>query len=228
MATIKVNLVDTNTGLPLAPFFYNMVAGDSYIVAPYSQGGTESNENTVRIQVKDSAGADKEYISINRYQGSSNNKSMPECLDTGVQKSIDAPYRLESGNSVDAVWNKLSGEAWDECVDDATSNGGEPGLFQEAIWYMTESDADLFAESQSRWKQENSEVEQKINEAATAADDAGFATFRTPGAGIAPVNGYNAGDLAFAIVGPNLDIPHLMKIGVTYESATVTAGAIPT
>jgi len=227
MATIKVNLVDQNTGQPLAPFFYNMVAGDSYIVAPYSNGGQESNEAVLRIQVKDSAGADKEYISIFRYEGSSDGTSMPECLQSGVQKSIQSAYELEPG-SEEGTWNTLSGEAWNACVDAATSNGGEPGVFQEAIWYMNESDSDEFATSQSDWKTRKNDTATAISDAATKAQNAGFDSFRYDGIGIIPITGNLDPDaLAAAVVGPNMDIPHLMKIGVTYQQATVTAGAIP-
>ena len=152
---------------------------------------------------------------------------MPDCLQTGVERSHNNAYSLEPGSSDEAVWNKLSGEAWDACVDDATSNGGEPGVFQEAIWYMNEADNSTFAKSQEQQKEELEQVVKDIQEAASAASNAGFSEFRTPGAGIVDVNGYDADGLAAAIVGPATGVPHLMKIGVTYEDATVNPGAIP-
>lgn len=223
MATIQINLVDAGTGAPLAPFFYNLEDGDSYEVKSYS---ANSDELSLFIQVKDGSGNAKEYLTINRYDGSINGSSMPQCLKAGVEASVDTPYRLD-GPTDTAVWDKSSGAAWDKAVNDATANGGEPGLFQEAIWYFTESDQEAFAEAQASYKQQESATFKEIEEAKVNAEENGFTTFRTPGAGILSIDDLDVGAVARAIVGPYKNLPFLGKVGVVYQSVTVTNGSVP-
>lgn len=223
MSTIQINLVDNTTGAPIAPFFYNLVDGDSYEVKSYNDN---SNENQLFIQVKDGSGNAKEYLTINRYDGSKDGTSMTASLKAGVDTSVTPPYRLD-GPTEAAVWDKSSGAAWDEAVNDAASNGGEPGLFQEAVWYFTESDQEAFAEAQASYKSQESATVKEIEEAKVAAEENGFTTFRTPGAGILSIDDLDVGAVARAIIGPYKNLPFLGKVGVVYKSVTVTAGAVP-
>jgi hypothetical protein len=222
MATIQVNLVDNNTGQPKAPFFYNLVAGDSYELQPYN-GGDSDSDNLV-IKVKDGSGNDKETITISRYDGSRDGDSMPKNLSRGVNAATNPQYRLEPPVNTDVIWNKLSGEAWDEAVNDATSNGGEPGVFQEAIWYQNGDDEEIFQKLQDSYKDQQAELAAEMTQAKDEAATNGFDSFRTPGAGILPVNGTpNLGEVATSIIGTIADkLPFLGKVGVVYKEVTVT------
>lgn len=222
MATIQVNLVDGGTGAPIAPFFYNLEDGDSYQVVPYSDGNV--TEQQLIIQVFNGNGTAKEYLTIQRYAGSIDGSSMPTCLKKGVEKAQN-PYKLD-GPGENQIWDKATGAAWDKAVSDATSNGGEPGLFQEAIWYLNDTEDEEVAKAEAQYKQRQSELADQIVTALDAAQDAGFSTFRTPGAGILSTDNVDAPKVAAAILGPYVqDLPHLGKVGVIYQSVTVAAGA---
>jgi len=222
MATIQVNLVDGATGSPIAPFFYNLEDGDSYQVLPYSDGNV--TEQQLIIQVLDGSGTAKEHLTIARYSGSVDGSSMPTCLQNGVQKAQN-PYKLD-GPGENEIWDKATGAAWDKAVSDATSNGGEPGLFQEAIWYLNDDESEEVAKAEAEYKNQQAQLADQIAQAKDNAEANGFNTFRTPGAGILSIDDVDVSKVAAAILGPYVqDLPHLGKVGVIYQSVTVAPGA---
>ncbi len=213
MATIQINIANA------APFFYNLVAGDSYEIVGYQNGDKdESTDSTLNIRVSNAAGP-KETISINRFDESLAGNSMNKMLANGVALAVAID---QTPNSESVEWDKSSGKAWEDAVNDAVSNGGEPGLFQEGIYYISDEDK---AETEAAIDARKDKVAELKTELVADLDEAcknGQTGIRGP---LGPIDCGTSSDtiggIADAAIDP-LDLPKVPKIGVVYESVTVT------
>jgi len=207
MATIQINIVDQ------APFFYTLEDGDSYST-------TQTNEpDQLVILVADATGTPKKEIVVTRDNSSVDGSSMAQNLQEGME--IAEALFLATGNPSQQL-PIYTGEAWDSAVSSAVS-GNEPGLFQEVIWYCTQSEKAVIQASIDIRKESVETLKAQLEENLKAAcDEDGGSGIRGP---LGPIECGASGDkidgIANAAIGPLTDIPYVGKVGVVYKSVTV-------